>query len=226
MPHHDDIATWRRFILPALLAIAAMLALLFDAPAALAIQHWKEHPTVRAYLGYFDMFEPFGHGWGLLIVLIAIHQLDPSRRWAIPRVLGSALAAGGLADLLKMLVVRHRPHSLPADFSGSVWDTFGHWLPMLSHFSGGQSFPSAHTAMACGLAAGLIWLYPQGRFFFTAWAVLVGCQRIVSGAHFPSDVLLGAAAGCVVGISFFHVGRIPTWFQRWEVKWRAVSRAE
>ena len=95
---------------------------------------------------------------------------------------------------------------------------------MLSDQSGLQSFPSAHTATAAGLAAALIWLYPQGRLLFTLLAVLVGCQRIVSGAHFPSDVLVGAAAGCLVATFFLHVGRLPVWFDRWEAHWRSGDK--
>ncbi len=92
---------------------------------------------------------------------------------------------------------------------------------MLSGQSGLQGFPSAHTATAAGFAAALIWLYPQGRLLFTVLAVLVGCQRIVSGAHFPSDVCFGAAAGCLAATFFLYVGRLPVWFDRLESRWRA-----
>jgi len=166
------------------------------------------------------MFEPFGHGLGLVLVLVTLHQLDPGRRWAIPRVLACALAAGGAADLLKMLLLRIRPYDLPKNFSGSVCETFGRWLPLLGGNSGSQSFPSAHTATAVGLAAALIWLYPNGRLMFALLAVLVGCQRIVSMAHYPSDVLMGAAAGCLVAMFLLKVGRLPAWFDGWEERWR------
>ena len=115
------------------------------------------------------------------MLLIALHQLDPGRRWAIPRVLACALAAGGVADLLKMLILRTRPYECALD--GTVWSTFGQWFPVLGIGSPGQSFPSAHTATAVGLAAALIWLYPQGRLLFTLLAVLVGL---------PADRLRGA----------------------------------
>jgi len=199
-----------------------------DLPVSMKLRHWNDkaspeyNETLHAYLGYFDIFEPFGHGLGVLLALLMLHQLDPARRWAMPRVAVCALAAGGTADLLKMAIVRSRPNDVPLDFAGSVWATFGHWLPpILSGQSGMQSFPSAHTATAAGLAAALIWLYPQGRFLFTLLVVLVGCQRIVSGAHFPSDVAAGAAAGCLAATFFLHVGWLPVWFDRWESHWRA-----
>ena len=76
--------------------------------------------------------------------------------------------------------------------------------------------------LAVGLAAALIWLYPQGRFLFILLTVLVGCQRIVSGAHYPSDVLVGAAVGCLISTLFLHVGLLPKWFDRWEQRWRST----
>jgi membrane-associated phospholipid phosphatase len=222
----DCRPVFRRFLLPLLLALAAVTAFSVDLPVAMRLRHWNAEASpqfnkdVHAYLGYFDNFEPLGHGLGVLFVLLALHQLDPARRWAIPRVAACALAGGGAADLLKMLIVRTRPNDLPLDFSGPVWATFKGWLPMLSGQSGSQGFPSAHTATAAGLAAALIWLYPQGRWLFTLLAVLVGCQRITSGAHFPSDVCAGAAAGLLAAMLLLYVGRAPGWFDHWESRWR------
>jgi|WetSurMetagenome_2_1015567.scaffolds.fasta_scaffold304227_1 membrane-associated phospholipid phosphatase len=222
-----DARNYRRFLLPAVLMLAAIGAFGVDVPVAMKVRHWTDQVSktfnrdVRAYLGYLDTFEPFGHGLGLAIVLVALHQLDPARRWAIPRVLVCALAAGGAADLVKMVVMRTRPFELPLKFHGSVWATFGQWLPGFSGQSGTQSFPSAHTAMAAGLAAALIWLYPQGRVLFVTLVVLVGCQRIACSAHFPSDVLIGGATGCVAAIFVLHLGGLAAWFGRRESQWRA-----
>jgi membrane-associated phospholipid phosphatase len=207
-----------------LLLLAAVAAFWVDVPVAMSLRHWNDaklHPTVHAYCGYLDMFEPFGHGLGVVVLLLVLHQLDPRRRWAIPRVAVCAMAAGGAADLLKMLIVRTRPNDLSITFDGPVWTTFGRWLPMLSGNSTAQSFPSAHTATACGLAAALIWLYPNGRRLFVVLAALVGCQRIVAGAHYPSDVLIGAAAGCLVAWLLLYVGWLPVWFNRCEEPWRS-----
>jgi membrane-associated phospholipid phosphatase len=223
---------FRVFLLPLLLLAAAIVALGVDLPVAMTFKQWN-HPsaslhgidrTIHAYLGYFDVFEPFGHGFGVVVVLIVLHQLDRTRRWAMPRLIAAALAAGGAADLVKMLIMRTRPNDVPADFTGSVWATFGHWLPGLSAASSLQSFPSAHTATAAGFAAALVWLYPQGRLLFTALAALVGCQRIISGAHFPSDVLTGAAVGCAASMFVLRVGPLPALFDGVERRWRGSGR--
>ena len=220
----DSCPNRRGFLLPAALTLAAVAALSVDLPIAMAFKRWNGIAGVGSYLTCLDMLALFGHGLGVVLALAAVHQLDPARRWAMPRLLACALAAGGAADLLKMLIIRSRPESISLAFDGSVWATFGQWWPMLRNISDTQSFPSGHTATAAGLAAALIWLYPQGRWLFTLLAVLVGCQRIVSGAHFPSDVLIGGAAGSLAAMFFLRVGRLPVWFDRWESHWRKSDR--
>lgn len=218
-PMTQKCPIWRSFCLPLALLAAAVPALAIDVPVAAAFRAWNQTSGVRSYLGLFGMFETFGHGLGVIVLTLAIHQLDPKRRWAIPRVLTCALAAGLAADLVKLLVFRMRPYDCP--LVGSVWTTFGAWFPLWNAGSSGQSFPSAHTATAVGFAAALCWLYPQGRWLFSILAALVGCQRIVCGAHFPSDVLVGAATGCVASLFLLKIGPLPAWFDRKEAVWRA-----
>jgi membrane-associated phospholipid phosphatase len=209
---------YRGFLLSAVLLLAAAAALAVDVPIAQTFRRLNQSPPIASWLGYINMFEMFGHGFGVCVLLVVLHQLDPGRRWAIPRVFLCAMAAGGLANLLKMIVLRTRPYE--CDLSGAVWNAFGPWLPIFSAGSPGQSFPSAHTATAAGFAAALIWLYPQGRLLFTTLTFLVGCQRIVCGAHYWSDVLVGAAAGVFVAQWFFNVGYLPAWCDRFESRWR------
>jgi membrane-associated phospholipid phosphatase len=205
-------------ILPGVLLLAAAGALAVDVPIARAFRDWNLSPPIHSYLALVNRFEVFGHGLGVAVLLIAVYVLDPGRRWAIPRLIACAAGAGLAANLIKMLIFRTRPYGAALD--GPVWATFGQWFSAVSVGSVGQSFPSAHTATAIGFAAGLTWLYPRGRFLFYTLAVLVGCQRIVCGAHYLSDVLIGAAAGCLVALFVLHLGRLPAWFDRWESHWQ------
>ena len=92
----------RGLLLPAVFLLAAAAALLVDLPVATAFQQLKHDAchaastarTWLAYLGYLDMFELFGHGLGVVLVVLMLHQLDPGRRWAIPRVLACAWRPG------------------------------------------------------------------------------------------------------------------------------------
>ena len=60
----------------------------------------------------------------------------------------------------------------------------------------GSLVPGA--VLAVGLAVMLSSLFPRGRVLFSVMAILVGMQRIVVSAHFPSDVFAGAAVGWLV----------------------------
>ena len=206
---------WRPFVLPILLLATAAAALGVDYPLA----RWCVEGNCPSLLGdLFDVVEPFGNGLGVVVIVMLIYQLDPLRRWALPRVLATSLGAGLAADVVKLLIARQRPHGV--DFHGTVWDTFGQCFPFLSAGSGGQSFPSAHTATAIGLAAALIWLYPRGRWLFATLAVLVACQRLDTGAHYLSDTFCGAAVGCLVAVACLERGRLPALFDQLEHRLR------
>ena len=191
---------------PLIFILAGFLALTVDCP----LGRWCVEKNCPASLeNLFSTMEPFGNGLGVAIIGITIFCLDPRRRWALPRILGCAYSAGLAANGLKLLVARTRPHSF--DFHGGVLQTFGDWFPMVSAGSVGQSFPSGHTTTAVALAAALVWLYPRGWCLFPAMALLVGCQRIESGAHFTSDVLWGAALGSFIALAFLKIGQLPQW---------------
>jgi membrane-associated phospholipid phosphatase len=205
-------------LVPLGLLAAALAAFSVDCSLA----DWcKTTPCPRFFHDLFHYAEPFGHGWGVLLLVAVVFVLDPTRRWALPRVLSCALLSGLVADGLKMLIARARPHHF--DFSGDVWTTFGGWFPLTSAGSVGQSFPSAHTATAVGFALALSWLYPNGRRLFPLLAALVACQRIESGAHFLSDVLCGAATGYLVATALLRVGPLPRCFEYWEQRWKSAA---
>ncbi len=93
-------------------------------------------------------------------------------------------------------------------------------------FGGGsasQSFTSAHTATAVGLALGLGWLFPRGRWLFVGFAVLVAMQRIVGPYHFVSDTLWGAAIGCLVAFALLPGGPFSSPFDRLEQRLAGVN---
>jgi len=179
-----------RLVAIALLLIAlAAASLLVDLSVAQFVELGKKS-LVR-------LSEAFAYGGtvGLIILLAAV--LDPRGWRVVPRLAITAFGAGLLADAGKLLVARERP-SL-ADASGPILDTFVGWLPLFQGNHRLQSFPSGHTATAVGLAVALSTLYPRGRWLFAAIAALSGFQRIESESHFLSDVLVGAAIGCLVG---------------------------
>jgi membrane-associated phospholipid phosphatase len=213
--------------IPLAFALAAYLALAVDCPISHWWITWRDHSHNPKWVNngllhlrdLFTIFESFGNGLGVAIILLTIFVLDPPRRWGLLRLGSCAYLAGLAANGAKLLLARTRPNEFR--FLGDVWTTFGAWFPGAASGSMGQSFPSAHTATAVGFAAGLVWLYPRGRWLFPLFAVLTGCQRVQTGAHFLSDVLAGAALGSLVALAFLKCGLLPRWMDRLESRIKA-----
>ncbi len=210
---------WRGWIAPGVVLLAAVAALSID----LDLARWclGEHcpGSIRRLL---NSCEPFGHGSGAALVVVAVFLLDPSRRWLLPRVVLCTAAGGMAANLCKLLLARTRPLRFCFTDTAHVWDTFGGWFPSGGGFAQ-QSFPSAHTGAAIALAYAMGRLYPAGRPLFWALGIGVALQRIDSGCHFASDVLAAVALGLIAGQAFFSYGMLPGWFSRLEGIWAASS---
>lgn len=207
--------TWanRHVLIPAALVVAAIAVL----PLDFVVARWAVNDGCPGFFReLLEAAEPFGNGNGILYIALAVLALDWMNRRATLRILTTAFGAGLAADLVKMTIERTRPCAFT--FEGSVWDSFVRLFPLASAGSGGQSFPSAHTATAVGLAAGLAWRYPRAKAFFFAMAALVAAQRATGGAHYLSDTFCGAAVACVVATFTIHHGRLAVWFDRYETK--------
>lgn len=146
-----------------------------------------------------ELAEPFGDFAGVLLVAVGIAVLQPAARKQIHLLVLAVATAGLTADIFKTLVGRIRPNNLDWSLVHNVGDTFTGWLPLIHGGWKNQSFPSAHTATAWGLAILMVRLFPRGKWFFPCVAVCVGLQRVETGSHYLSDALFGAAIG--IGIS-------------------------
>ena len=153
--------------------------------------------------------EAFAHGGGVVLILLVLLSVDTKRWRQLVVVAGCALWSGLAADLIKLFVHRLRPSAmaestLATDSAADAIASFQGWgLSTISqlladHAHAQQSFPSAHTATAFGFALGLIWLYRRGSVAFFLLATLAGIQRLVVGAHWPSDVIAGAAVAFAI----------------------------
>ncbi|QDU88657.1 PAP2 superfamily protein [Pirellulimonas nuda] len=223
MPSRDGTSTptntggtysrlWLVLLLLALVVGPASLRI--DLPAA---RWFAQNPARGDLADGVQIAEFFGHGLGVVLILVVVATLDPKGRILLPRLATSSLGAGLVANVFKMLLERHRPGTLDLNAAG-LWNTFGDWLPLLSHGQGMQSFPSAHTATAAGLAVALSAAYPRGRWLFVALCLGVGLQRMAVQAHFPSDVVYGGVVGAIWGIRC-QVGLLGRWFDLIEALW-------
>ena len=112
-----------------------------------------------------------------------------TRRAAL-RGLASVTLASGAANLVgKSLVRRERPG--PVD------------VPLLRHLRrapSSSSFPSGHAASAAAFATGVALENPYLALPVAALAAGVGASRVVTGVHYPTDVVAGAAVGVAAGL--------------------------
>jgi membrane-associated phospholipid phosphatase len=181
----------RTIVITLLLMTAGCASLLVDLPVARLLRSSRLSKWFDRPLRYG---ESFGHAMGAALIIAGIATMDVGRRRYVPRIAAAAFGSGLAANIVKTIVMRLRPHSVPEDVASSL-ATFGDWFPGPHSPSAWQSFPSAHTAVAVGLAVALIAYYPRGAWLAAAMAALCILHRLATGAHFLSDAWIGAAIG-------------------------------
>ena len=158
---------------------------------------WRPPAEAIQRLGFGT---PYLVAFGIAFVALRWGGVLPRLRpWAdrmreaaiVPAFLLASIAASGLAvDLLKVVFGRTRPKLLFAD---GIYD-FG-WLGLAADH---WSFPSGHTAAVAALATALWCLWPRHVLFYAALASVVAASRVVTGAHYLSDVLVGGFVAILV----------------------------
>lgn len=105
-----------------------------------------------------------------------------------------AIAASGIvAQVVKHIVGRARPKLFAVDGPYSF-----HGLSIQNVWA---SFPSGHTTSAFAAAVALGYMRPRWRVWLLGAAVVIGLSRVLVGAHYPSDVVGGAALGSLVSLA-------------------------
>ncbi len=135
--------------------------------------------------------------WGPVALALGLQALTRAEKTARDRALAlaimtiaSAALAGGLADLLKPFLCRMRPeHAVaPATYA---------FVDFLKNFpkGSGLGLPSSHAAVAWGGALALGAAFPAVRSLALLLALGTCVSRVIVGAHYPSDVLVGGFVG-------------------------------
>lgn len=109
--------------------------------------------------------------------------------------LSSVLLSDGTGNLIKKSVQRLRPGDTPG-LHAIVRSSYG-----------GYSFTSNHSVNMFSFASFTASLYPPAAPAIYGIAIVIGYSRIYNGVHFPTDVLGGAALGCLFGLSFAFLCR-------------------
>ena len=131
------------------------------------------------------------HGllWFAVAGSMGLARSRPVRRAALRGIAAQGLASATANLVGKSLVRRTRP---AAELTPLI--------RQLRRPPTSSSFPSGHTASAAAFATGVALEYPRLALPVAALAVGVGLSRVVTGVHYPSDVVAGAAIGVAAGL--------------------------
>jgi membrane-associated phospholipid phosphatase len=122
--------------------------------------------------------------WFGLNLVLAIVDSGNREAWLICAFLGPI--AIGLNYLVKVIVKRPRPD-------------LGEGLPPLGGAPSSLSFPSAHATSSFAVATAMTRVDGIAALAF-ALALALSLGRPYLGMHYPSDVVVGAALGVILGL--------------------------
>lgn len=204
---------WRRLKWQAGFAVAAVaLAMLFiDSP----LQHLAAGLPGWLVDDAWVVSDSGLSGWILvpagvplvLVALVASPTLDYMSRAVLAMVatrLGFVFVAVGLPGLVVTIVKRWIGRVRPSDAGPFAYEPFS-WRP---HFA---SFPSGHATTAFAALVAIGALCPRLRPVLWVFALAVAVSRVMVSAHYPSDVIAGAACGAFGAIlvrDWFAVRRL------------------
>jgi len=104
-------------------------------------------------------------------------------------VFGAVVGAGGVAAILRVVLGRMRPvFFLALDKTGFYPGNF-EWAF--------NSMPSGHATASFAALVMIGLFFPKWKWATWTLAIIIGISRICIGAHWPSDVLLGALIGMI-----------------------------
>ncbi|HEC30538.1 MAG TPA: phosphatase PAP2 family protein [Candidatus Yonathbacteria bacterium] len=107
------------------------------------------------------------------------------------------LASGAIAWGVARLIKTGFPVDRPFDALDSV-------VPLFEPSSSG-AFPSAHAAFFAATATALYFYHKKLGVIFFVLAIAIGIARIVSGVHWPVDIVGGLILGMVIAIFIYRL---------------------
>ena len=178
-----------------------LVALALDA----VVPYWVE-PIARAVKknNLSDIVKVQGHFAVTLTLAWFLAVLHPSRWRAAALLLLGGVFSGAFYGVGKWLAGRLRPITGIHPYH---FEPFYHGLRGFFN-AGNMAFPSGHTCLAFATAATLAYLLPRAAWSFFGVACFVAVERVMELAHYPSDVVAGAAFGILAyGLARRLLGR-------------------
>jgi membrane-associated phospholipid phosphatase len=221
----------RQWTLPLALGLLLVVLLVpFDGPLLTAVERLGIGGDLRRELGAWQQFGALG---SLLFTAAAIWLGDPARRRRLLDLVAAVAVGWSACSVLKVIVGRPRPRPEYRDPHTFLWPWGQYpvevadgqlvlmhgWDPRIAQTADLWSMPSGHTAHAAVLAVFIAALYPRLRPLMWVMIAIVGFSRLVFGAHWPTDVIAGAAVGIAAGRvateRYWGVRALDWFWKRW-----------
>ncbi len=156
--------------------------------------HCNRISTHRAPEWFFRAVSRLGNGvfWYSLMLLLPAFYGNPGLQASLHMLL-AGIPALLIYKVLKKTTSRQRPCNIHPRVNQKT--------ASLDHFS----FPSGHTLHAVNFTLICSAYVPQLAAALALFSVLIGLSRPVLGLHYPSDVLAGAAIGCLVALTVLEI---------------------
>ncbi len=143
---------------------------------------------------FFTFITMLNHWVIAYVILLGILWFKGGKlgKMSVVGILFTILVSDQLSShLLKYWIQRARPCN--------VLENVRTLVPCLSSYS----MPSSHAVNNFAAAAFFSGLYPRYKTVLYTVATLIALSRPIVGVHYPSDILIGAIIGWIVGFLFY-----------------------
>ena len=175
--------------------IAALLPVLqpIDERMFLSINHIGDGPG-----WLYDAVDPHARNYLLLTALTMVAAAVAYRRVRFALGAGLAVIVAGFGSDFVMEIVRlWTDRARPEEVLGA-----DAWLSHARNWSHIASYPSGHLVVTTAMASAAILAVPWLRWPLLPYVGVIAATRVLFGAHFPIDVVVGASIGLVSGLFF------------------------
>jgi membrane-associated phospholipid phosphatase len=183
--------------LPSALVVGGTAALIATDPQTMP--HFR---NTTAFHGFNRVFTSTVSGGLIAVIPVSFYAASLIRKNPYDQGTGLLIGESIVDDTVLMVVMKSITQRLrPTDVAptGSYADTF--FQSNRSPIGKGTSFPSGHALMSFSVATVFARRYKQHRWIpYVAYglASVLSFSRVTTGAHFPSDVFIGAALGFAI----------------------------
>lgn len=142
---------------------------------------------------FWIFFEQLGLVWWGIMGCLFLWVYDPPRRKYIMVFALVSIISGLLGEAIKNTTGKIRPEPFyDGEYAARFMGLMSGWRQKMP-----VSFPSGHATQSFATAAFFAMLYPRARVMLYTAVTITAVSRVVTGAHWLSDIYAGALLGYV-----------------------------